>query len=263
MTGADRRRRSLLLGGLGAAGVLGLGVAVSPRAGRQGGAQGPFALDAASGALLREAELAGTGTVMQSFSFDNTNRWIIAAQIRDRARGDLRLSRLSLDGGLDAEMMLRGFGHGGQIGVVPDGTGSHVWVESSPPTRTARPGAPGWRGSGSPTAGRWTRTPARSRSSTSSRGRAGSPARSTRGSAGWRSASRSAASSGSGCTTWKPSPPAGTGPSTTCPRRDRTSPGRTRSRTPRASPSTTGTSTPSKAARTASPTRWRPPATPG
>jgi hypothetical protein len=82
--------------------------------------------------LLRETGLAGAGTVMQSFSFDNANRWIIAAQIRDRARGDLRLSRLTLDGELDAEMTLRGFGHGGQIGVVPDGTGSHVWVESSP-----------------------------------------------------------------------------------------------------------------------------------
>ncbi|MFD9123678.1 hypothetical protein [Kitasatospora sp. NPDC059571] len=91
-----------------------------------------FTLSAASEPLVRQVPLAGSATVMQSFGFDVPNGRILVAQIQKRAEGNLRLSRLTLDGDLDGEMVLQGFGHGGQIGVEPDGDGTWVWVETDP-----------------------------------------------------------------------------------------------------------------------------------
>jgi hypothetical protein len=100
---------------------------------RDTGAAGPrFELSTPSVPLVREVPLAGSGTVMQSFGFDHEHERIIVAQISKRIEGNLRLSRLTLDGKLDGEMELDGFGHGGQIGVEPDGKHTCVWVETDP-----------------------------------------------------------------------------------------------------------------------------------
>ncbi|MET9498314.1 teichoic acid biosynthesis protein C [Streptomyces sp. NPDC006552] len=88
------------------------------------------------------------GTVLQSFAFDEPHKCLYALQIvgggvrlagekraythAERAlRGDLCLNRLSLRGTLTGSMLLKGFGHGGAMGVEQDGKGSRLWTEWS------------------------------------------------------------------------------------------------------------------------------------
>ncbi|MDI2125107.1 hypothetical protein [Yinghuangia seranimata] len=89
-----------------------------------------FDLAAPATELFRERPLAGRDTVMQSFAFDDAGRRVFAAQIRDRAAGDLTLTRLTWDGVVDGAMVLEGFGHGTQIGVERVANDVFVWVES-------------------------------------------------------------------------------------------------------------------------------------
>ncbi|MFJ9038178.1 teichoic acid biosynthesis protein C [Streptomyces sp. NPDC102406] len=86
------------------------------------------------------------GTVMQSFAFDEAHRCLYALQVveggvrlrgekrpythDERARhGDLCLNRLDLHGTLTGHMYLKGFGHGGAMGVERHGAGSRLWTE--------------------------------------------------------------------------------------------------------------------------------------
>ncbi|WP_328731879.1 teichoic acid biosynthesis protein C [Streptomyces caniferus] len=85
-------------------------------------------------------------TVLQSFAFDERRGHIYALQVMqggirlpgevrayshaERARrGDLCLNRLSPDGVLTGYMFLKGFGHGGALGVDAVNGGSELWTE--------------------------------------------------------------------------------------------------------------------------------------
>ncbi|MGW6145784.1 phage baseplate protein [Streptomyces sp. NPDC055140] len=85
-------------------------------------------------------------TVLQSFAFDEAHGCLYALQVMqggirlpgerrphthaERARrGDLCLNRLSLRGALTGYMLLKGFGHGGAMGVEEHPRGSRLWAE--------------------------------------------------------------------------------------------------------------------------------------
>ncbi|MBA2812550.1 teichoic acid biosynthesis protein C [Streptomyces sp. KM273126] len=85
-------------------------------------------------------------TVMQSFAFDEVNGDLYALQVvqgglrlagesraythAERARrGDLCLNRLSMKGALTGHMFLKGFGHGGAMGVGERRGSSSLWTE--------------------------------------------------------------------------------------------------------------------------------------
>ncbi|MEU6393673.1 teichoic acid biosynthesis protein C [Streptomyces sp. NPDC046939] len=86
------------------------------------------------------------GTVMQSFAFDEAHHCLYALQVMqggvrlpgekrtythdERARnGDLCLNRLNYRGVLTGSMFLKGFGHGGAMGVERHGKGTRLWTE--------------------------------------------------------------------------------------------------------------------------------------
>ncbi|GAA2324601.1 teichoic acid biosynthesis protein C [Streptomyces kunmingensis] len=86
------------------------------------------------------------GTVLQSFAFDESHHCLYALQVMpggirlpgekhpythaERAhRGDLCLNRLSLRGRRTGYMYLKGFGHGGAMGVEQHRKGSRLWTE--------------------------------------------------------------------------------------------------------------------------------------
>ncbi|MFI7387206.1 teichoic acid biosynthesis protein C [Streptomyces sp. NPDC049813] len=88
------------------------------------------------------------GTVLQSFAFDESHRCLYALQVvgggvrlpgEQRAythaervsRGDLCLNRLTFRGVLTGFMVLKGFGHGGAMGVEQHRKGSRLWTEWS------------------------------------------------------------------------------------------------------------------------------------
>ncbi|MGH3392968.1 MAG: teichoic acid biosynthesis protein C, partial [Actinomadura sp.] len=77
-------------------------------------------------------------TVMQSFTFDNVNRRLFVAQLRNGgssdANGDLCITQLEFDGSRRGHMHLNGFGHGVSIGVEPAGSASVLWTEAGPVT---------------------------------------------------------------------------------------------------------------------------------
>ncbi|MFI0237803.1 Teichoic acid biosynthesis protein C (Precursor) [Streptomyces sp. NPDC016845] len=83
---------------------------------------------------------------MQSFTFDEAHHCLYALQVMrggirlqgekrpythdERARhGDLCLNRLNLHGDLTGFMFLKGFGHGGAMGVERHGKDSRLWME--------------------------------------------------------------------------------------------------------------------------------------
>jgi hypothetical protein len=72
-------------------------------------------------------------TVMQSFTFDNVNRRLFAAQLRNGAssdaNGDVCVTQLDFAGTQLGQMFLNGFGHGVSIGVEPVGSTSFLWTE--------------------------------------------------------------------------------------------------------------------------------------
>ncbi|WP_156725327.1 phage baseplate protein [Streptomyces apocyni] len=100
---------------------------------------------AAAGRELLTGELRHT-TVIQSFAFDEQWGHIYALQVvssgvqlpgEDAPRthaerslsGDLCLNRLNMDGSPAGHMYLKGFGHGGSIGLQPSTVGPTLWTE--------------------------------------------------------------------------------------------------------------------------------------
>ncbi|MCF6474647.1 teichoic acid biosynthesis protein C [Nonomuraea sp. MG754425] len=96
-------------------------------------AEGRFELTAPSTSLIWRKALYN-GTVLQSFTIDNTNGHIYTAQVKNgsasNAAGDLCLTKLSLSGAILGHMYLMGFGHGVQIGVEPSGSSAYLWTET-------------------------------------------------------------------------------------------------------------------------------------
>ncbi|MFH8979466.1 phage baseplate protein [Streptomyces varsoviensis] len=95
--------------------------------------------------LIHGAKLHHT-TVLQSFGFDEARGHLYALQVMEggvrlrgeprayshaerQRHGDLCLNRLSTSGRRLGRMFLKGFGHGGTIGVDPDGRAAELWTE--------------------------------------------------------------------------------------------------------------------------------------
>ncbi|MFI0237741.1 teichoic acid biosynthesis protein C [Streptomyces sp. NPDC016845] len=86
-------------------------------------------------------------TIIQALGYDNANGHIYLAQVtqgglqlagesgpvssadRNR-RGDLTITKWDMEGNTLGYMYLRGFGHGGNIGVEPVGSGAYLWMEA-------------------------------------------------------------------------------------------------------------------------------------
>jgi hypothetical protein len=180
-TGVTRRRLLAAGGGLAAAALVG-GFAEPANADVPGSAH--FDLTQPSYDLFRDAGLFQQ-TVMQSFTFDNVNRRLFAAQVTNGSasadRGDLCVSQLSFAGELLGHMFLTGFGHGVSIGVEPVGSTSYLWTEVD--SVSAR--APSCAASRSFPAPRWITRRPRWRSTSPSRASTPSPARPIRSTNGW------------------------------------------------------------------------------
>ncbi|MBT0770736.1 hypothetical protein KIH74_17465 [Kineosporia sp. J2-2] len=126
-------RRNLLLAGGGTLGAaLAGGATASPASAAVAGTV-QFDLTVGATQLIREKELAGP-KVLQSFGIDNVNDRIYWAQLSNNdGDGDLTITKTDLSGariGPD-HVYLKGFGHGVQIAVQPDGGGAYVWVEAA------------------------------------------------------------------------------------------------------------------------------------
>jgi hypothetical protein len=76
-------------------------------------------------------------TVMQSFAYDNVNRRLFTAQLKNGsgsdAAGDLCITQLDFSGNQLGFMFLEGFGHGVSIGAEPVGTATFLWTEVDAP----------------------------------------------------------------------------------------------------------------------------------
>lgn len=141
MSGVSRRRVLAAGGGLALAGLFsggGYAAASVPPSER-------FDLTQPSHDLFRHKPLYHQ-TVMQSFTFDNVNRRLFVAQVKNGAssddNGDLCITELDFAGNQLGHMFLHGFGHGVSIGAEPAGTSTYLWTEvdsvNSRGTRLAR-----------------------------------------------------------------------------------------------------------------------------
>jgi hypothetical protein len=138
MSALFTRRRLLVTGGtLAAAAIGGMGTGASsatvPPSAR-------FDLTQPSHDLFRDKGLFQQ-TVMQSFAFDNVNRRLFVAQLRNStadAEGKLCITQLDFSGNQLGHMFLNGFGHGVSIGVEPVGSDSYLWTEVDVDSGTAR-----------------------------------------------------------------------------------------------------------------------------
>ncbi|MFF3767630.1 teichoic acid biosynthesis protein C [Streptomyces sp. NPDC001922] len=72
-------------------------------------------------------------TVQQSFAFDQVNKRLFVAQLRNGSGqdelGNLCVTQLDFAGNQVSYMHLSGFGHGVAFGVEPSGTDSYLWTE--------------------------------------------------------------------------------------------------------------------------------------
>jgi len=67
---------------------------------------------------------------MQGMAYDNVNRRLYIAQIRNGSSGDdLCVNQLTIAGELTGHMHVNNAGHGVSIGVQPVGSASYLWVE--------------------------------------------------------------------------------------------------------------------------------------
>jgi hypothetical protein len=116
-----------------------------------------FDLAAVGKELIRDKAL-HNGTVQQSFAFDNVNKHIYVVQLMAGGQqlpgeaapvsgtqrgkdGDLTLTKLDFEGNELGYMFLKGFGHGVQIGVEVDESGTpYLWTE----TDSVAEGNDGW-----------------------------------------------------------------------------------------------------------------------
>ncbi|MCX5009199.1 Tat pathway signal sequence domain protein [Streptomyces sp. NBC_00638] len=104
-----------------------------------------FDLTDASDELFREIWLQ-EDRVLQSFSFDNTNKHLYTVNLvragrqlpgetrtytgtERSAQGDLCVTRLDWAGNIIGRMYLLGFGHGVSIAVEPSGNSAYLWTE--------------------------------------------------------------------------------------------------------------------------------------
>ncbi|MEU0810819.1 teichoic acid biosynthesis protein C [Streptomyces sp. NPDC005970] len=129
------RRRLLKLGGGAAAGAaLGLGAKVataSEAAPTAVPTSSRFDLTEPSYDLFRHARL-HDARVQQSFCFDNVNRRLFVAQLKDGSAdssGDLCITQLDFSGNELGYMYLLGFGHAVSIAAQPVGTSTYLWTE--------------------------------------------------------------------------------------------------------------------------------------
>jgi hypothetical protein len=144
--GLSRRQMLVLGGGTGAAALFGTGAAGAAAPSATAASGGVFDLSVPSTQYLREKAIQNN-TVMQSFSFDNTNGFLYTIQLiqgglqlsgesapvsgADRAaHGDMVVTKVSLTGANAGHMYLKGFGHGVAIGVEPVGSTAYLWTES-------------------------------------------------------------------------------------------------------------------------------------
>ena len=124
-------RRSALQ--LGAAGLLGLGASIavpgSPALASVPASQ-RFDLSQPSSERFRGISLHETHHAMQGMAYDNVNRRLYIAQIRNGSDGDdLCINQLSIEGEPTGHMHVDNAGHGVSIGVEPVGSASYIWVE--------------------------------------------------------------------------------------------------------------------------------------
>lgn len=122
----------MLQAGILAGSVLGAGTLLGGRAAAAVPSSPYFDLTQPSYDLFRSKALQDE-TVMQSFTFDNVNRRLFVAQLKNGstsdANGDLCITQLDFDGNQLGYIYLTGFGHGMSIGVQPVGTASYLWTE--------------------------------------------------------------------------------------------------------------------------------------
>lgn len=129
-------RRGLLRAGGGVAAVAALGAGYGLYSANSADAavatSKRFDLTKPSYDLFRHVKLQNQ-TVMQSFTFDNVNRRLFVAQLKNgstsNANGDLCITQLDFDGNKKGYMYLKGFGHGVSIGVEAVGSASYLWTE--------------------------------------------------------------------------------------------------------------------------------------
>jgi hypothetical protein len=143
-------RRQLLTRAAGLTGAALLGSAVLSSAGTAAAAVATskrFDLTDGSDEWFREILLQET-RILQSFSFDNTNKHLYTAQLVDAGRqlpgetrtytgtergtnGDLCITRLDWQGYIIGRMYLKGFGHGVSIAAEPSGNSAYLWTETA------------------------------------------------------------------------------------------------------------------------------------
>ncbi len=131
MYGRGLTRRGLLrAGGVAAAGAGAGALLAGGTAAATVPASDRFDLTQPSYDLFRGAMLHESHHVMQGFTFDNVNRRLFVAQLRNGTSGDdLCVNQLAFDGTLVGSMYLDGAGHGVSIGCEPVGTASYLWME--------------------------------------------------------------------------------------------------------------------------------------
>lgn len=147
-TSAVNRRQLLkwAVGALGVAGVSTAGVvATGGTADAAVASSTRFDLTDPSEELFREIWLQ-EDRVLQSFSFDNTNKHLYTVSLvragrrlpgetsaytgtQRSAQGDLCVTRLDWGGTIIGRMYLLGFGHGVSIAVEPSGNSAYLWTE--------------------------------------------------------------------------------------------------------------------------------------
>jgi hypothetical protein len=115
------------------AGLLGLGVS-SLLPGASASATVPstrrFDLTQPSYERFRSISLHETHHAMQGMAYDNVNRRLYIAQIRNGSDGDdLCINQLTIGGKVTGHMHVNNAGHGVSIGVEPVGSASYIWVE--------------------------------------------------------------------------------------------------------------------------------------
>lgn len=149
LSGMNRRQLIKWAGGMLGTATLGSAATIaltSTTASAAVAASSKFDLTAPSSELLREIGLQDT-RVMQSFSFDNTNKHIYTIGLVQAGRqlpgetrqytgtergaaGDLAVTRLDLTGAEIGRMYLKGFGHGVAIAAEPSGNSAYLWTET-------------------------------------------------------------------------------------------------------------------------------------
>lgn len=116
------------------AGLIGLGAAIAVPASSASAASVPtskrFDLSQPSYERFRSVSLHETHHAMQGMAYDNVNRRLYIAQIRNGSDGDdLCVNQLSIEGKPTGHMHVNNAGHGVSIGVEPVGSSTYIWME--------------------------------------------------------------------------------------------------------------------------------------